>query len=173
MVLFFAPTDYTIRVELERVDPLVWRRLRISSDLSLPLFARVLEAAMGWQSYHLHQFVSGNLTFGDADDEMGYTIDETNVVIKQILPEIGHEVRFDYDFGDDVIAVRDENEPNHALRRWSKKIAAWSSLRNSAYASGNAAPAQPTISPTVPVARVARAHSWRCSEVRSTALSST
>ena len=100
-VTLFGPTDYTIRVELEGVDPVVWRRLRISSDLSLPLFARVLEAAMGWQSYHLHQFVSGNLTFGDADDEMGYTIDETNVVIKQILPEIGHDVRFDYDFGDD------------------------------------------------------------------------
>ena len=59
MVSFFAPTDYTIRVELERVDPLVWRRLRIASDLSLPLFARVLEAATGWHSYPLHQFVSG------------------------------------------------------------------------------------------------------------------
>ena len=101
MVLFFAPTDYTIRVELEGVEPLVWRRLRISSDLPLPLFARVLETAMGWQSYHLHQFVLGNVAFGDADDEMGYTIDGTDVLIKQILPEAGNEVRFDYDFGDD------------------------------------------------------------------------
>lgn len=101
MVWFYAPTGYTIRVELEGVEPMVWRRLFISSDLALPLFARVLETAIGWQGYHLHQFVSGNLTFGHADDEMGYTIDETNVLIKQILPEIGNDVRFNYDFGDD------------------------------------------------------------------------
>ncbi len=50
---------YRIRVELTEVEPAVWRRIEVASDLTLDLAHDVRQVVMGWQDYHLHQFTSG------------------------------------------------------------------------------------------------------------------
>lgn len=98
--IIFGPADYTVHVSLRGVRPVVWRRLVVSSDLMLPLFARALETAMGWQGYHLHLFAVGGIDFSAPDDEDDTMVDETGVLIKQVLRAVGDGLRFDYDFGD-------------------------------------------------------------------------
>jgi pRiA4b ORF-3-like protein len=98
----FEPTVHSLKVTLRDVSPEVWRRDVLRSETTLPQFARTLEAAMGWRSYHLHQFDVGGIQFGQPDEDFDSddVIDGRKITVKQVLPDIGSSLRFDYDFGD-------------------------------------------------------------------------
>lgn len=112
----FGPTVHTLRVSLRDVTPEVWRHVRVRSDLPLPKFSQVLEQVMGWYGHHLHLFDVRGLQFGVPDEDADYLINEKAATVKHVLPEIGSELRWDYDFGDgwehDVIVVAIEAASN-------------------------------------------------------------
>lgn len=100
---------YIVRVDLKDVKPPIWRRLRVSSEMSLASLHPVLQAAMGWSDYHLHQFVMGPgardwqtdpfLTdFAASEGETG--VHESDVRLDEVLAEPGDRLHYDYDFGD-------------------------------------------------------------------------
>ena len=47
---------YTLRVELEGIEPLIWRRIQVPAAITLPRLHRVLQVVMGWTDSHLHSF---------------------------------------------------------------------------------------------------------------------
>src|SRR4051812_44668222 len=49
----------TVRVELQKTDQAVWRRLVVPGDTTLDRLHDVLQAAMGWTGSHLHRFFTG------------------------------------------------------------------------------------------------------------------
>jgi Plasmid pRiA4b ORF-3-like protein len=100
-MFFFGPADYTLLVELEGVEPIVWRRLKVPAELPLATLAKALEIAMGWGGHHLHQFEVAGLCFGEPSEDFDVSIDYTSIVTKQILPRVESEANFAYDFGDD------------------------------------------------------------------------
>ncbi len=103
-----------LRLTLEDVEPVVWRRVVVPSETKLPKFNRMLEAAMGWEGYHLHMFRIGDLRFGPPDlDDLGM-IDERKITVAQLLPNLGSELMWDYDFGDGWshhVVVEDGDDP--------------------------------------------------------------
>ena len=101
-------------VTLEEVKPVVWRRIAVPSDTKLPKVNRMLEAAMGWEGYHLHMFRTGELRFGQPDLDDLWLIDERRVTGAQVLPRLGSELTWDYDFGDGWshrVVVQDGDDP--------------------------------------------------------------
>lgn len=104
----FGPTVHTLKVALRGVKPPVWRRVVVPSETTLPKLAHMLEAAMGWQGYHLHMFDAGGVLFGEPDEDADDMIDERRVTVKHVLPRVKSKLRWDYDFGDgwehDVVA---------------------------------------------------------------------
>ena len=42
-----------LRIELEDIDPLIWRRLAVHTSMNLRAVHRVIQAAMGWLDYRL------------------------------------------------------------------------------------------------------------------------
>ncbi len=52
-------TIYRLYVFLLDIAPPIWRRVELSSETSLAQLHKVLQAAMGWQDYHLHEFEIG------------------------------------------------------------------------------------------------------------------
>jgi hypothetical protein len=50
---------YRVRVDLKGNKPPVWRRLELASDLLLSEVHALLQAAFGWEDYHLHRFAIG------------------------------------------------------------------------------------------------------------------
>src|SRR5208283_620595 len=50
---------YEIKVELQGIDPPIWRTLRVPSYTSLIRFHRILQKTMGWKNCHLHEFITG------------------------------------------------------------------------------------------------------------------
>lgn len=103
-----------IRIKLNNAPVKIWRELKVPSNMSMELLAKVLLMAMGWEDYHLHQFVQQNgkhhiyfKSTKDLKDEntfftpfltRSYNADETP--IGTVLSQKGKRIRFEYDFGD-------------------------------------------------------------------------
>ena len=96
----FGPTVHVLRVSLRDIEPVVWRRLVVQSEMPLPKLTRALERVMGWEGYHLHMFDVGGILFGDPDEDDDYVINEKAATVKHVLPRVGASLRWDYDFGD-------------------------------------------------------------------------
>ena len=94
---------YQIKVTLEGSKPPIWRRLLVRSDITLGELHHIIQAAMGWWDYHLHQFIVGETYYGVPNpDYLDYTEmhDESQVTLSQIVPGERSRFRYEYDFGD-------------------------------------------------------------------------
>jgi Plasmid pRiA4b ORF-3-like protein len=90
-----------LRVTLADVDgPPVWRRLVVPAGYTLDRVHGVIQAAMGWQNYHLHTFWIAGREYGPAylDDELE-TLDEKQFRIGDLV-KAGDLAGYGYDFGD-------------------------------------------------------------------------
>ena len=96
----FGPSVHVLRIALRDVAPEVWRRITVPSETPLPHLNTILVQAMGWDGYHLHMFVVGDILFGEPDQDDDYMLNEIDVTVKHVLPRIGSSLRWDYDFGD-------------------------------------------------------------------------
>ena len=54
---------YQIKVTLRHSKPPIWRRLLVSSETTLIQLHRIIQEAMGWEDYHLHQFIVGGVYY--------------------------------------------------------------------------------------------------------------
>lgn len=48
-----------LRIELEDVEPPIWRAVQVPTDLTLDDLHTVIQVAMGWTDSHLHRFTVG------------------------------------------------------------------------------------------------------------------
>jgi hypothetical protein len=84
-------------------QPPIWRRVLVPASIRLDRLHDVIQAAMGWEDYHLHAFICGADRYGvlDRDDDFDLgTRDERAVPLSRVLGQGGDALRYDYDFGD-------------------------------------------------------------------------
>ena len=96
-------TVYRLYVFLLDIAPPIWRRVELSSETSLAQLHKVLQAALGWQDYHLHEFEIGNQRYGVPDtdyDSPGEVVKDSTVKLSRALPRKGASLLYTYDFGD-------------------------------------------------------------------------
>ncbi len=65
-------TDDTIarlRISLADTEPEVWRRVDVPLTASLKMLHDIIQAAMGWEDYHLWMFKAGDRRYGLPDPE--------------------------------------------------------------------------------------------------------
>ena len=96
-------TVHRLKVTLREVEPAIWRRIEVSSDMKLSALAGVLEGAMGWLGGHLHAFEIDGVSYGIPDGGgfgLRTTIDERKTKLGEVLPAVESAMRWDYDFGD-------------------------------------------------------------------------
>lgn len=127
------PTLHRLHLRLDHVEPKVERELIVPSSLRLDRLHQVLQAAMGWEDDHLHEYIVGTQRSGTRygpmqDDPLGFgepALDETAHTLAQIAPRKGDRFVYWYDFGDDwmhtvrVKAVLDRSPvaaPLHCLK---------------------------------------------------------
>lgn len=92
---------YQIKVTLVDSNPPIWRRLIVKDSIRLDRLHSVLQAAMGWFNYHLHQYRVGSSYIGmpDPDFDMDMT-DERKVYLQDIISNPNDSFVYEYDFGD-------------------------------------------------------------------------
>lgn len=100
---------YQLKITLKRTSPPIWRRVLVRSDSSLGELHDVVQAAMGWDDGHLHEFTVAGTGFGGYDplggrhdDPFGFSPargEETRLDQLGLKPR--SVIRYQYDFGDD------------------------------------------------------------------------
>src|ERR1700739_3180740 len=99
------PEVYQFKVALLGTMPPIWRRLLVPADLTLAQMHEVLQAAMGWQDCHMHEFSAGHRHFGKPNREdrlmgMPPVENERMVRLSSVLGRVGAKVVYTYDMGD-------------------------------------------------------------------------
>ena len=96
-----------IRIVLDDIEPEVWRRVEVRDDLTFLQLHDVIQRAMGWEDYHLHQFetASPRRFIGTASDEDDFfdgpsLLPEDSTRLRDVLGR-RRKFRYWYDFGDD------------------------------------------------------------------------
>jgi len=100
---------------LGMTKPPVWRRVQLRADTRLDQLHEILQAALGWENYHLHAFSFGEEEFGPRDPELNLDFSDERQVTLGELTDIGARFRYTYDFGDNwehEILVEDLLDPD-------------------------------------------------------------
>ena len=116
---------YQLRIELEGIEPPIWRRIQLH-DCTLHELHDVIQLVMPWWDYHLHSFtIDGrdyaNLGLVDEDFGLPYAGDTRLIRLSDVVPEDGSpsEFHYLYDFGDSwkhVIRFERWREPDDSSR---------------------------------------------------------
>lgn len=91
---------YELKITLRDIEPPIWRRLRVRSDITLFKLHGILQATMGWTDSHLHQFVAGGKSYGAPDLEFPARENEKKALVSQVLHAPNDSLEYEYDFGD-------------------------------------------------------------------------
>jgi hypothetical protein len=104
------PRPVALRIELQDVVPLVWRRVLVSNQWTLASLHRYLQWVMGWTDSHAHEFeVGGGVVAPDwwihevgLDADTRQYRDERRVSVAAVVSELGARGEFEYryDMGD-------------------------------------------------------------------------
>lgn len=94
-------TAYQIKIKLKGTDPVVWRELEVTSNMSLNNLAWALCLSMGWECYHFYLYQIGDRQYGDAerDDMCGWSCDR-KIKVRDLVKQEVKTFEFIYDFGD-------------------------------------------------------------------------
>jgi len=120
---------YQLLLELDEVEPRVWRRLWVPDTLTMAKLDRVIQTAMGWTNSHLHEFEVDGKRYGIPDDEGIYetpTLDDRRHKVGAVLGESVSGFRYTYDFGDNwrhTVTVENRLLPDESFNTWPVCIA--------------------------------------------------
>ncbi|MGF1601491.1 MAG: plasmid pRiA4b ORF-3 family protein, partial [Thermosynechococcaceae cyanobacterium] len=79
---------YQLKITLLGVHPKVWRRIQVSETTTLAQLHSVIQAAMGWEGFHLHKF-------SISEDEEDETLTLAELCVDELF-----SFTYLYDFGD-------------------------------------------------------------------------
>lgn len=98
-----VPTIYRIKVALGESAPAIWRRIDVLDTMTLAQFHEVLQIVMGWENYHLHEFIAHGKHYGNPEfeeDPKRKFYDQRVVKLKEVVTgKPGTRLRYLYDFG--------------------------------------------------------------------------
>lgn len=117
-------TIHHLKITLKHLRPAIWREVQVPWDLRLDRLHRVIQAAMGREDCHQHEFSNGQrgigeLCFGVPDPEFDDGMeprrrDERKASLSQLAPAKGSKFLNWYDVGDDwwhEVSVKAVAEP--------------------------------------------------------------
>jgi hypothetical protein len=102
------PHIITLRIALDDIAPAIWRRIEVDADITLRNLHHILQAAFGWTSAHLHEFIVEGRTYAMLDNdgvldsiaELEQEAFDDRKAKLQRLAYPGQTFSYEYDFGD-------------------------------------------------------------------------
>src|ERR1039457_4733160 len=90
----------TLRIEINYIEPLIWRRVAVRTSMNLMALHKVIQAAMGWLDYHLWEFDVDDRKYGMPDPDRPHGTNAASTQLATILASGMIEFDYIYDFGD-------------------------------------------------------------------------
>jgi len=92
---------YEIKVTLQKIEPPIWRILRVPSRTSLLRLHRILQRAMGWTNSHLHLFEVDGKLYGESSTEWDFEVlDSRKITLEKLFSGGRTSFLYEYDLGD-------------------------------------------------------------------------
>lgn len=93
---------YQLRIELQHIKPAIRRCVLVPGSITLAKLDRVIQAAMGWENSHLHEFRIEEKRYGTPDPEWTEpdVLNERKYKLGDLLGETVQQFSYSYDFGD-------------------------------------------------------------------------
>jgi len=95
------PLVYQLKVVLQGISPMIWRRILVKSDSTIADLHYTLQIVMGWTDSHLHRFIIHAKEYGIA--QMGgiwFSDDPAQVKLSDLDLRVRERFVYEYDFGD-------------------------------------------------------------------------
>jgi hypothetical protein len=92
---------YEIRVQLQDIEPPIWRQLKVRPQTSLARLHKILQRAMGWTDSHLHLFKIGDKEYGESDFDWDFEVhDYSGMRLERVFTGGRKSFLYEYDMGD-------------------------------------------------------------------------
>ncbi|HEX6039217.1 plasmid pRiA4b ORF-3 family protein [Longimicrobium sp.] len=91
-----------MRITLAKIEPPIWRHVRVPDAYTLDQLHRVIQMLFEWQDYHLYDFKMGERRFGPPHEE-ALGEDSTTVRLADLGLTKGGRLTYTYDFGDNWV----------------------------------------------------------------------
>ena len=93
------PIIYQLRVVLESISPLIWRRLLVPDDYSIADLHFILQIAFDWDDWNLHRFFIHGKDYGIYHSGgMSFSDDPYQVRLADFKFRKGEKFLYEYDF---------------------------------------------------------------------------
>jgi hypothetical protein len=93
-----------LRIELEAIEPLIWRRIAVRSAIGLTGLHHVIQAVMGWSDCHLWAFQANDRRFSmrvPSEPEWNERYENSETTTLGMLLQVGlRRIEYVYDMGD-------------------------------------------------------------------------
>lgn len=96
-----AEKIYTFRIELEGIEPVVFRTIEIPGNRTLGDVHSIIQNAFGWENAHLHVWEFRGTRYAEPSDENWEPVaDEDSVCLDDLGLRKRSSLSYEYDFGD-------------------------------------------------------------------------
>lgn len=146
-----------LRITLSDTDPAIWRTVDVPVEANLKMLHDIIQAAMGWQDYHLWEFEADDRRYGLPDPEWP---DDTltaakTVKLKTLIDRGIRQLDYTYDMGDDwhhtvVIEAIGPGNPTPNIRATSMAPGA-ARPKTAAAHRGSRPSSTPSLIPSIPI----------------------
>lgn len=92
---------YQLKVWIQKISPMVWRRLLVRSDSTIADLHSIIQIAVGWDDVHLNRFHIRGKDFGVYHDGgTGFADNPEQVLLFSFSFRTRERFLYEYDFGD-------------------------------------------------------------------------
>ncbi|WP_051870657.1 plasmid pRiA4b ORF-3 family protein, partial [Xenorhabdus bovienii] len=90
---------YIVKVALQGISPMVWRRFRLSGGTSLAFFHYIIQITQGWQDDHLHQFRIYGKNYGISySGGIGFPDNPYKITLDDFEFDVSDRFTYEYNF---------------------------------------------------------------------------
>ena len=95
-----------LKITLDGIKPPIWRRIQVEDSITFEKLHHVIQDAMGWDNYHLHNFQIDRTTCIEMNEEDIFSgefpeFNEEVIKLSEFITEEKQVLKYIYDFGDD------------------------------------------------------------------------
>ena len=111
---------FQLKIWLDEIEPLIWRKFEVPSNIRLDKFNEIIQVVMGWTNSHLHEFDANGVRYGalypDGNDYNEDMLDESKAKLTDLVNQPKDRFRYEYDFGDgwghivELLEIREPQE---------------------------------------------------------------
>jgi hypothetical protein len=94
---------FQFKVQLKNITPAIYRNILVPESATFLQLHEIIQHTMGWDNYHLFQFVIDRNTFigiPNKEFDFGEVYDAKKIKLKDFFNPLNRKILYEYDFGD-------------------------------------------------------------------------